>query len=297
MITARFSFLAAPVILGGLLFSQLPAQGLRLDELFSTGTVTTELPASSVTLEQLRSRTPESEITRLTALMEAGEADRVLADSEVVLAWLEPQTPPYGEVLWLRARALEVNKDMERVSRIANSYIQEYSSGPRLAWFLVRVARFFDQAKDLPNARNAWAAIPTIKQPLPITDLLEGATIAIRSGDPTLCRDILGMATAEVRLQRKDEVGVHLLNAALLDGKQEWLGLELPPSQATGALIAQALMAESAGQLDQAKELYRQVAARSDLSAPWTSLVERRGNARREHWPPRAPATSPSPTE
>lgn len=178
-----------------MLAAALSAEPLRLDDLFSTGTVTaspvpppptaspspTPQPAGDrtdalgilptpvpprqggLTMRDIDSRNPGAVIEGARLDLAAGDFQRVIEITDLLAAFLAKRSPEYGDTLLLRARAFEALNEQDKLLEVSRLYMSDFPTGPHRQWFLIRLA---DEARRVGRVRDAaviWREV--IRQP------------------------------------------------------------------------------------------------------------------------------------
>jgi hypothetical protein len=295
----RNSAIKAALIRGGLSFLLLGglvngsgAQELSIDDLFAVPSAEPANNQPLVTFEQLEPSAIPALWPRLEDELKRGSSAVVLATTEVLLAWLPPDTPEYGEALFFRAKGFAATDDLDRVDRIATVYLRSFPRGPRVGWFLIQVARGWSRDGRSTEAANAWAAILDEKLALEPREALEAATVMDQAFRPVDVRRALAKAGD---LASSAEGQRLLLRSLILQDDPSFQAPAPQMGADAGLILLHAALAEVRGQRQEAVNLYRTVATESSsATAPQKEFARRRIEDRWRPWPPPAPVNSTS---
>ncbi|MBI1291730.1 hypothetical protein GC173_10875 [bacterium] len=282
--------LTATLLQGGLCLSAEPSATLKVGDLFVTPDAEPLVGTPLVTFEQLNNDVVPTLWPRLDAEHAAGHHDVVLATTEVLLAWIPPTAPEYGEALWYRARAYAEVGDLDRVDRVATTYLKSFPKGPRLGWFLVRVARGWMREQKPVEAAAVWAVLLDEKIALSPEEAMEAAIVfdlAFRPVDvrraldaaPGLAGGAKGSALVVRSLLMADDPSRELPKGELLTEPED--------------LLVFGFLLEARGRREEAVPAYRAVLADKRASQALHDAASRRLDDRWKLWPPPTTITSP----
>jgi hypothetical protein len=274
--------LLATLLQGGLLLSAQGQTELRLDDLFGSPTEESPVAMPLVPFSDLDMNSARESLLALEFKASAEDWPVVMATTEVLLAWLPPKTPEYGEALWYRALAFEAQGDLTAVDRIAEVYLREFSQGPRLAWFIIRVARGWTAQQRTVEAGTAWASLIDLKLGLKPEEALEGATALLRAFRPALAREALKFA-GEL-LEGRDGQRILLDSLLMLDDQT----VALPTGSWPEVRVRRAIMQELRGEKAEATRLLNELVGQPNLGTAELRAVEARAASKWTPWPPKS---------
>lgn len=299
------NIMAASLIWGGLsAFTPLPAQ-ISLNDLFSepedeqtTPTVTIEAP-SPETLQELTQGNAEAFLGAQQISLARGDADKVLRDTELLLAWFDPQSLNYEKTLWYRARAYEQLGEREKLLNVTRLYLRSFGEGEYMPWFLKTLAMELVAREEVAPASDAFLAILEREIDLNAGEALAAAETFCRTGRPEAARIALSRTfdsdSPVQQLAAFEPIrDAWLLESLLLLDDKE---VELPKArshethQDLAFNIKRALMLDLRGERVAAQESWEAIAAKSELlTEEEQALVDQRlAASSRQLWPPETP--------
>jgi len=288
-----FSAIKATLLQGGLCFLAAMAVGqekLQVNDLFQPTVSEPAAGSPLVTFAELNAERIPTIWPALEECHQRGETAVVLATTEVLLAWIPPEAPDYGEALWHRARAFDSNDDLERVDRIASAYLKAFPKGPRTGWFLIRVARGWMQAGKAVQAAEAWALVLDEKLPMTEEEAVEAAIVFDSAFRPL---DVRRALSAAGTFSDRPEVRRMLVRSLLFADDATVTLPELADVSDPQEILLRGLLAEARGDRAGAAAFYAKL-AQIPGAAVFMGAAQRRGEDAWRVWPPAAaPVTSP----
>lgn len=239
---------------------------LRLADIFTSSTLTTAKP--DVTPKPTPAPAPETllkeDIGSLERALAAGDTARVLAGTEYLLQVVAKADPIWANALFLRAKAFEKNGDAEQVRLLGTEYLRMNPQGEHARWFLAQMARQAAARKEWSRAADAWKhAMEAPSGDLAPEDALAAAATFGQAGRAKDVRAVL-LPLDWGRLTSEDRTATELwLLDSLLVEDDENFPLPYPPSQAAGAVLRRALLADLRGDDRAAKSGYDEARRRA----------------------------------
>ncbi len=271
----------------------LPAQTLRLDDLFTTGTATGEL-----TLADLDDGGAARVLMELPTDLDAGRLDALLRKTELLAAWFPPDGPDYARTLYFRARAFHERGERDALVQVAQIYLDAFPRGEDRAWFYRRMAGESLRQGKPASAAVFWELIVDQQLPTPPDEALDGVAVLLANHQPATARALLALAFSgdaafppELTARR---------DAALLDTLLvlDDPSVPLPPEHADHHLrFRRALVMEIRGDRDAAMGVYQSIQEDVEAAAPLRArAAERLAALGTPLWPPpgEMPATAPT---
>jgi len=240
---------------------------LRLSDIFTTTTVTAAKPTPSPTAEP--ATLLKEDIGSLERALANGDTARVLAGTEYLLLVVAKADPIWADALHLRARAFDKAGDAEQVRLLGVEYLRLAPEGEHARWFLSRAARQSASRKEWSRAADAWReAIAAPGGQLTTDDALAAAAAFGHAGRAEDVRAVL-LPLDWNRLTQDDRTATEVwLLDSLLVLDDENFPLPFPPSQAAGAVLRRALLADLRGDNHAARSGYDEARRRAAELTP-----------------------------
>ncbi len=274
------------------------AQTLRLDDIFGAP----GKDGSAVTLSDLQSNPARAKqlLESARQSVESGKFADVLSTTELLTAWLPPDSEDYATCLWYRAHAYEGLKEWDKLVAVSDLYLKSFPQAKQRGWFLIRVADEAQRQGKSKDAVTLWKMALAEKTPLAPAESLRAAELLNAGGEGISARAALKAATAEPA--REDELRrASLLTESLLlaDDPQTEIpaAVTVTDKRTASYTFRRALLMEIRGQKEQAAQEYLFLNGRRQLLDPPERLLlaDRLAMQATDFWPPRkSPAQTPA---
>jgi hypothetical protein len=264
---------------------------LRLGDVFTTSTLASRP-------RRVTDLTPESAKLFATALQADADAENwaaVMEGTELLSAYLAPNSTEFGDVLLLRGKAFQARGEREKLLATARLYIDTFPKGPHRGWFVVRLAQQALRLQRLPEAVAAWRLALAEGVALTEPEALDAAAALSAVGDGVRARAALDLAFAPGAVPRsaRDRFMLLMLESLLLEddtNRDPQPFIDAVVSGSSPAVdLRLGLWLETRQRQVEAKGYYRRAGEFSQklTEQERTVLSQRLANSGQPNWPPR----------
>lgn len=273
-----------------------PAQGqLRLDDVFSTQSMT----LSIMTLQDFEADPDKVHVVldQLREMKEQRNFRDLLPASEPLAAWLDRESPEFGDILHLRAVAYKGLNQTTPLKTIAAEYLRTFGEDDvHSGWFLLELARESSREGNQRTAMGFWLRLIGTDFEIPVEEGLTGARLFLDSAQPRDTRRVLnrtfrGETTETASAEQLQQREMLLIESLLLrDDDSIELPSQRPPTDRESLRfnLRRAMVMEIREGLEEVLPVYQSIQEHATLlpSAERELLRQRIAQAGRQPWPP-----------